>query len=258
MDVVILAAGRGERLWPLTRSTPKCLLEIGEGVTLLESQLLTIRQVPALKRVLLVVGYLAEQIEAKLRVYERGTPIVPVYNPFYATSNNLVSLWLAMPHAGPEFVVVNGDNIFRSDLLARLLSSPARDEVVMVVDRKPTYSEDDMKVVTSGGLVHEVGKTIPPEKTNGESIGMILFRGRGAVKLREILDTMVRTEAGRNAFWLAAVQELVDSGFPAHFLECSPDEWAEMDYHPDREIIRANIGRFAEHLLSDLAKKPES
>ena len=70
MKIIILAAGRGERLMPLTQNTPKPLIDMGNGNTLLEEQLMSIRESGVIKEVVLVVGYLAEQIEAKMRAYK--------------------------------------------------------------------------------------------------------------------------------------------------------------------------------------------
>ena len=67
MRVVILSAGRGTRMLPLTRNTPKALLDLGHGITVIESQLNSIRDA-GVKEVSLVLGFLAEQVEAKVRV----------------------------------------------------------------------------------------------------------------------------------------------------------------------------------------------
>ena len=241
MQIIILAAGKGERLLPLTRNTPKMLLEIGEGLTLIESQLLSIEHVDEIDEIVLVIGYLAEQIEAKLRPYAVRT----VYNPFYDISNNLVSLWFALSRVNQDFVVVNGDDVFHPSVLQGLVASETGREVVMVVDQKDQYDDDDMKVITQGHKVLEVGKTLSADQANGESVGMILFRNRGSRALRNTLDRMVRTPEGRGAFWLAAVQDLIDQGIEVFTHEVSPNDWAEVDFHPDRDFVRSNLQRYS-------------
>ena len=84
MKIIILAAGKGTRAFPLTKNTPKPLLDIGNGVTLLERQLDNIKKSKVIDEVVLVIGYLAEQIEAKIKMHlESGLKITTAYNPFY-------------------------------------------------------------------------------------------------------------------------------------------------------------------------------
>ena len=68
MRIIILAAGKGTRAMPLTRNTPKSLLDIGNGVTLLEKQLEDIQKSKVIDEIVLIIGHLAEQIEAKIKL----------------------------------------------------------------------------------------------------------------------------------------------------------------------------------------------
>ena len=245
MRVIILAAGKGERLYPLTKNTPKSLLEIGHGKTVLESQLENIASC-GIRDVTIVTGYKTEQIEAKVKDID-FLDITICYNPFYATSNNLISAWLAIRETSENFVLVNGDDIFKRKVLEGLLKSP--NDITMVIDRKEKYDEDDMKVVTDGELVLKVSKEIPVEEANGESIGMILFRRKGRSIIRETLERMVRVEENKKIFYLAALQNIMDKGYPVHFHECSPQDWAEIDFHSDLSFIRRHINRYASEVV---------
>ena len=66
MKVLILVAGTGSRLWPLTRNTPKSLLDLGRGLTLLETQLDAIKP-SGVTDIVLLTGYRSAQIEAKIQ-----------------------------------------------------------------------------------------------------------------------------------------------------------------------------------------------
>ncbi len=240
MKAIFLSAGRGTRLFPLTKNTPKPLLDIGEGLTIIESQLNALVECGGIDEAIFVVGYKIEQIEAKLHSFDK-IPVHFIYNPFYMTSNNLISLWLALPSIDGDFVVINGDDIFHSEVLRRLIDEPKRHEITMVIDRKERYSEEDMKVVSADDRILRVSKAVAPDQADGESIGMFRFLGRGAQILRDTLNKMVRVEESKNVFYLEAIQQIIDAGIPVHFSECSPDEWTEIDFHPDLNSIRDNL-----------------
>ena len=78
MKIIILAAGKGERLMPLTKNTPKPLLDMGNGATLLEEQIAGLQESGVVEEIALVIGYLAEQVEAKrLAVFEKRMEQMP-------------------------------------------------------------------------------------------------------------------------------------------------------------------------------------
>ncbi|MBN2070040.1 MAG: phosphocholine cytidylyltransferase family protein [Candidatus Krumholzibacteriota bacterium] len=246
MKVIILAAGKGERLYPLTKNSPKSLLELGGGKTVLESQLDHIVEA-GIHDVTIVTGYKTEQIEAK--IIDRTDPEISIcYNPFFATSNNLISAWMAVRQTNENFVLVNGDDVFRPHVLSGLIES--RHDITMVIDRKEKYDSDDMKVVTSGGLVHKVSKQIGEEEANGESIGMIMFRGKGRGIILDTLEEMARKEENKQIFYLAALQNIMDKGYPVHYHECSREDWAEIDFHSDLSFIRKHIENFAADIVN--------
>ena len=237
MKVLILVAGTGSRLWPLTRNTPKSLLELGHGLTLLETQLEAIKP-SGVTDVVLLTGYRSSQIEAKVQYYEDFRFQI-VYNPFYDVSNNLVSAWMAMPHIDGDFVLVNGDDVYRREVFEGLLAADG--EVVMVVSRKDAYDEDDMKVQISGDRVYKVSKELTEEEANGESIGMIKFQGKGRHWFADELNRMVRVKQNLDVYYLRALQALMDAGLPVNYTNCAPDDWAEIDFHPDLVTLKSTL-----------------
>ena len=246
MRVIILAAGKGERLYPLTKNSPKSLLEVGGGKTVLESQLDHIA-LAGIMDVTIVTGYKTEQIEAKILGY--GDMSISIcYNPFFATSNNLISAWMAVRQTNENFVLVNGDDVFKPHVLTGLIES--RNDITMVIDRKENYDEDDMKVITEEDRVFRVSKKIPAEDANGESIGMIFFRNKGHMIISETMEKMVRKKENMNIFYLAALQEIMDKGYAVNYFECSKDDWAEIDFHSDLSFIRQHIEKYAADIVN--------
>lgn len=240
MRAIIIAAGKGTRLFPLTKNTPKSLIEVGNGITMLESQLHSLKE-NGIKDVTIIVGYKAEQIEAKIKKYSNDFNINTVYNPFYDTSNNLISVWMARHFMQEDFITINGDDIFKPVVIENLLKSESN--ITMVIDEKPEYDDDDMKVVHKNGLVQQVSKKIPPEEANGESVGIIKFTGKGRQIYIDTLEEMVRDEENMNAFYLKAIQQIINKGYPVNFSLCKADDWGELDFHPDLVLIKQYLRR---------------
>jgi len=238
MRAFLISAGKGSRLYPLTKNTPKSLLEVGEGLTLLEAQLHSLQEA-GIVDVTIIVGYRAEQIEAKLQKYNKDFNINTVYNPFYDVSNNLISIWMARHLMQDEFITINGDDMFTSSVITNLMKS--KNNITMVMDEKDDYDEDDMKIIHKDGLVLEVSKKIDPAKTNGESVGIIKFSGHGPQIYINTLEEMVRDPENKDVFYLKAIQRIIDKGYPVYFSQCNKEDWGELDFHPDLMMIREYV-----------------
>lgn len=244
MKMIILAAGKGERLYPLTKNTPKPLLDLGDGTTILEKQLETISQIPEIKEVVLAIGYRAEQVEAKIKMHkENGMKIKTVLNPLYDVSNNLLTLWMAKHEMESDFIVTNGDNIFDPEAIRKLIST-GKSGIFLTVVRKKKYNEDDMKVIVSDdNLVVKVSKEIPTEDANADSVGLVKVQGEKQRKtFVETMEELARDPAYRNRFWLEIFNRLSEKGYPIITVEIDKSQWKEIDFHPDIENLKNILG----------------
>jgi len=244
MRLIILAAGYGSRLSPATQSIPKPLFDIGGGVTILERQLQAAK-LCGIDDVRLVVGYKAEQIEEMLdKRADLGLNTDVYYNPFFKTTNNLVSLWTARPAMDDDFIMLNGDDVFRPSLLTQLMETEG--EFTAPISRKSQYDEDDTKIITEGDQVVRIGKDLPPEKVNAEWIGMCIVRGAARKRFVALMDRLIRDPSLRDGapHYLSLLQGLIDSGVTMNIHEIAPDSWAEIDFQMDLDYVRANLTRF--------------
>ena len=146
MKAIILSAGQGKRLLPLTREEPKCLLPIDNQRLVLELQLGALEHC-GIERATVMIGFGAARVEQFLARYlTRRLQIHTRYNPFFETSNNLATCWLAIPEMTEDFILLNGDTVFEPSVLQQLLTSPEA-PVTLTIDQKDTaYDDDDMKV----------------------------------------------------------------------------------------------------------------
>ena len=227
MTAVILAAGLASRLRPITDTIPKCLLRVG-GTSLLGRTLAALA-VPAVDRVIIVVGYRHEQIRTFVDPLHLPFPVVFVYNPSYATTNNNHSLWLAASEcAGQQILLLDSDILFHPGIIRRVLASPH--DNVLAFRESRTLTDEEIKVTTGEeGRVVRIGKDISPVAASGESIGIERFSSTTATQLFRVLSRRKDTDE----FYEAAFQELIDGGTTIHVVPCGTLPCIEIDTPAD-------------------------
>lgn len=233
MRVIILAAGQGRRLLPLTESRPKALLDIG-GKTLVERQIAAFAGC-GLKDFVVITGYGSRQMEETLATIapRYGVTIDTIYNPFFEVADNLASCWMARGAMTGDFIQVNGDNVFRSDVVKRLLAAPSVPASV-AVNIKDGYDADDMKVMLQGGLVKDIGKRLELNKVQAEAIGFYLFRGAGAKHYVDVLERSMRDPSALKQWFPSAVAALAQE-IDVRTIDITGVRWGEVDFPDDYE-----------------------
>ncbi len=231
MKAIVLSAGQGKRLLPLTSRLPKCLLRI-QGRTIIEWQIDQLR-LCGIDQIAVVTGYHADKVEELLlRRYGYGpVGLKTIYNGDYEKTDNLVSCWAARDEMTEEFILLNGDTLFEADVLKTLMQSPAN-PVTVVVNHKSAYDDDDMKVKLEKCRLVQIGKNIPREDIHGESIGMIRFHGRGPALFRRAMECALR-DPGSACYWYLVVIDQMACRMPVWACSIEGLKWCEVDYPAD-------------------------
>jgi L-glutamine-phosphate cytidylyltransferase len=231
--VIILAAGQGRRLLPLTADTPKALLDIA-GKPLIMRQIEAFAQ-HGLRDFTVVTGYAAARMEDELAeaADSLGVSISTLFNPFYSVADNLASCWMARSAMTGDFIQVNGDNVFGGDLVERLLAAPKRPASV-AVNTKASYDADDMKVMLRDGKVMDIGKGLDVSKVHAEANGFYVFRGEGVSAYADILDRFMREPSGLKQWFPSAVAGLAQEQ-DVNAISLDGIRWAEVDFPADYE-----------------------
>jgi choline kinase len=239
MKALILSAGQGSRLLPLTEDRPKCLLAINSS-RLIELQIKNLIEC-GINDIAVVVGFRAAAVERFLSVFRRaGLAIRILFNPFFNVADNLASCWIARSEMDRDFVLLNGDTLFEPAVLESLLSAPPA-PITLAIDRKAAYDSDDMKVRVKGARLVEVGKTLSSAQVDGESIGMMRFLGEGPRRFAGVLDEIMRTPHGISWWYLKAIGVLADQGLvQTHSIEGLT--WGEVDFPADLERAQKLFG----------------
>ena len=242
MKALILAAGQGRRLWPFTTDCPKCLLTVGQE-SILEHQLHNLEQV-GIHQVVVVCGFGAEHVRDQVEAYPDRLRIKILYNPFYAISENLVSLWVARSEMDRDFVLLNGDNVFHPDIVRQLL--PVEDPCCLMIDRKAFYDDDDMKLQLQDDRVLNIGKSLPLALTDAESIGIMRFSGEGVGMIRQMLEEIVMEQKALHSYFLDSIQGLITRGYPVTYREVGYLPWADIDTPEDLRAARHRVHLYQE------------
>lgn len=99
MNAILLAAGMGTRLRPLTENIPKSLIEIN-GESLIERQIKFLNE-RGIKEIYVITGYLSEKFEYLKEKYK----VILIKNNFYDKYNNIYSMYLAKNYLGNSYVI---------------------------------------------------------------------------------------------------------------------------------------------------------
>jgi choline kinase len=231
MKAIILSAGQGSRLLPLTEAMPKCLLPLGEE-TILSHQIHELAAA-GIHEISVVTGFCAGAVEAELaRLARPPLTLKTIFNPFYGVADNLGSCWIARDAMlEGDFLLVNGDTLFERAIPGRLLQASAY-PVTLTIDQKDAYDSDDMKVALDGQQLVEVGKQLSGGRVDGESIGMSLYRGEGRRLFAEALEQLMRAGSGVRSWYLKAIDLLAQRG-AVGVLSIRGLRWGEVDFPHD-------------------------
>jgi choline kinase len=207
MKTVILAAGAGSRLKPLTDHLPKCLLKAG-GKSILEMTINNLLETGN-SEIIIVTGYLENTIREFIKNRFPQLKVTFIINSLYASTNNIYSLWLVKDEImGDDLLMMDSDIIFDKSIITKLISSGYKNCLAL---KRHDIHEEEIKVkVDSAGRVIEIGKNVKAAEAAGESIGIEIFGKEILPELFGIIDRMVVTEKKVNIFYEAAFQELAD------------------------------------------------
>lgn len=228
---IILNAGEGRRLHPLTEKHPKCLVKVGNK-SILEHQLSSLVKC-GISKVIIVVGYHNKLIYNKLRKSQFDLEFTFVINPIYSKTNTVYSLWLARNEMNTDFIFLNGDVFFHLEVLTRLLNAPYGS--CLAIDRKEV-GEEEVKVKIEDGFITEIGKNINTSLAHGEFVGIAKFANEINNSFTRRLEEVVK-EGKTNAFFEEALQRLlIDNKF--YPVDISDLPCIEIDTHADLREAR--------------------
>jgi choline kinase len=235
VQIVLLAAGLGSRLGPLTAQLPKALIEVGGTPLVLHALRFAARLAPA--RVLVVGGFGFPQLAAVL-AQARSAPHTLIENPRFR-DGNLLSLLAARPAleapsgTDPEgFLVLNVDHIYRP-AIAEMVRPPVA-EVTAFVDTDRTLGADDMKVERdASGRVRAIAKTLTT--FDAGYVGMTRVPGTALARYFAAAEAVLAAD-GPATHVERVLAHLARGSAPPLCRDISGHGWLEVDTPEERSL----------------------
>jgi choline kinase len=233
---LILAAGTGTRLMPLTADCPKVLVEVAVGKCLLGG-LFDACISAGIRDVVVVTGYLAEGVDRFVADQRGGLSISTVFNSEFAALGNAWSVYAARDAlAGADFVKMDGDVVLDPAILRGVITSPHASAIAL--DRRADIDEEAMKaVVGQDGGVTALGKWVALGDASGESIGVEKIAAAAAPAFFEAIERVVRQEGVGDAYYEDVYHRMLGDGFKLGAYDIGDKVWGEVD--DQRDLLRA-------------------
>lgn len=229
MTYIILAAGKGSSLQPLTLKIPKSLYKLNRDTTVLQRMVRTIRKFDQKSEIVVVAGFMFEHV---IRELERENVII-VRNPFYAQTGSIASLWFARCFLERDNVtILNSDIVLEDCLVDDVICKSTNKPYVLVDSSKKTgkYNvqiQGDKVCVMSKALSYFFAQYACVTKLDAVSARFLL----------EELDNMVNAEMYNQLFEDALIQMIFENDFDLYFKDIKDYSWTEIDNVDD--LIKA-------------------
>ncbi len=228
---VILAAGVGSRIRPLTDDCPKSLLEVA-GIPILERMIRNCMSC-GMSEFILVLGYLDDHVRDFVAKTFPEIDATFVINDKYAKTNTGYSLMLAADAlGGAGFIKFDADVVFDIKILRRLIRS--QHSTVLCIDRAIQLDAEEVKVIVDDqSRVLRASKSFDPKVALGESIGIEKISPETAGLVFAELTLMMDKEVHHQEYYEAAYERLMAKDIAFHALDITGLNWTEIDTYGD-------------------------
>ena len=222
MTYIILAAGKGNNLQPLTLKYAKTSYKLDEDTTVLQRMVRSIRKADKNAEIVVVVGYKSEVIKQELD----SENVHFVMNPFYEVTNSISSVWFARDYLERENVaIVHGDAVFSDEIVDDYLTKPTDHPYVLVDSsyvRQGAYNavtRDNQVLVMSKKLENFTAKYCCMTKLDPVSSRL----------LKEEIDSMINGNMYDQYFEDSLVQMIMFHDFQLFCKDIAGQKWSEVD-----------------------------
>ena len=222
MTYIILAAGKGNNLHPLTLKYAKTSFKLDDNTTVLQRMVRSIRKRDKSAEIVVVVGYKADDIRNELA----DESVIFISNPFYEVTNSISSVWFARDYLERENItIVHGDVVFSDEIIESYLIKPSDYSYVLVDSSKAT--QGSYNVITKENQVLVMSKKL--ENFYARYCCMTKLDPVSSRLLKEEIDEMINNNMYDQYFEDSLVQMILFRDFQLFVEDISGKQWAEVD-----------------------------
>lgn len=226
MKAVLLAAGLGTRLRPITNDVPKCMVPVN-GMPIIERQIKNLVE-NGIRDIYVVSGYKRDVLKSFLN---QNYPFIHIVeNEIYDSTNNMYSLFLTMNYVrGEDFLLMNSDVFHDANIETGLLCSK---EPNMVACEYGIFIEESMKITTnSDGAITHISKLISSEKAFATSIDVYKIGVEAGDMLFDTCYDIIEEQGNRNSWTEVALDQIFTKVVFRPYIITG--RWLEIDNHKD-------------------------
>jgi len=238
---IILVAGGGLRLRPMTDYIPKCLIQINSKSILVNA--LENLENNGISETLLVVGYKSEQIEEDIGNCFRSMKIVYCQNSIYDKTNNIYSLYLVRDHLKEGVILLEGDIFFEEKILKELLSKDkektywAVDRFTKELDGCMLTTDKDNRIV---GIRIVRGKLTEYKDNFFKSVGILKITSDFGRAFEGWLDREIKNDVKDIYYDLVLAKHIKEKAI--YICDINGSKWAEIDTQEDLNLAEKRMG----------------
>ena len=229
MTYIILAAGKGTNLQPLTLKTPKSLYKLDRHSTVLQRMVRSIRKFDPTAEIVVVAGFMYDHVS---REVERENVII-VRNPFYAVTSSIASLWFAKKYLERDNVTVMSCDIVLEDRLYEDVICRNTDKPYVLVDSSKTNGKYNVQM--QGDKICVMSNAL--SSFSAQYVYIVKLDAVSARFMLEEIDSMVNNEMYDQFFSDALVQMIFENDFDLYYKDIKGYSWTEVDNVDD--LIKA-------------------
>ena len=201
---LLLAAGTGSRLFPITKDAPKCLTLVNKKSML--ARLVTNLTAQGFTRLVIVTGYKQECIVDFLGDKKEDLSIEYVHSPLYKTTNNIYSLWMARNSIKEPFVLIESDLVLETSLLTNMVY-PDR---MAVAKMQPWLNGTTVTINDKNKVIQfQPGTTETYTETRYKTVNIYSFSLDSWQKISKKLNQYI-AEGSVNSYYETVFSDLVD------------------------------------------------